>query len=610
MKILILALMFSSMNIQAKGIPDFENLAFLMQAFDDYSQQTLSSGLFSTVGADGQCGFSSIQAAINAGVDEIRVATNKVYTEKLTLIDINVNIRGGFVDCTQAINNNQSNSKSIIDHTGLNLGSIVALSGIQQRNTIILENLTLRDASSSGIEAFSADTIILLRNVLIDNNTLVPGAIAGGVGIFQGKTNLVMIDTIISNNSAEFAGGLYCSGFLSSVVMMGVSGISKNHAVGTSSSGNSGQAGGVFVTDNCAFSMYSGTAQTGPEILLGISANTANAEGGGIYIDGSSSVFLHGQGKTFDGVFFGDKTNPVNVSDNISDADLSGNEAGGGIYMNEVDARVNMNGGLIKDNIGSKAGGIYVNDGAEFSARRLKGGCWDDVRCNFFSGNIARDNNSGGALLNVQGTIDISQVYFEDNQAGTGTAIYALGASSSNRIDNSVFNHNSKPSNGLLDRYVIRASAGALVEIVHSTFADNNVQRSIFEISLDSEISIDSSIIHETSGINVFNDNHGFIDISCLITHNITDLFGVEIILTDPQFKDRNNRDYHLDASLSPAIDYCVAAPSGASFDIDNQVHGWDDPTVTNRGNNPNAVFDIGADETLNNDIIFKNGFE
>jgi len=103
MKTLILALMFSSMNIQSKGIPNFENLAFLMQSFDDYSQQTLTSGVFSTVGSDGQCGFSSIQAAINAGVDEIRVATNMVYTEKLTLTDVNVNIRGGFADCSKRL---------------------------------------------------------------------------------------------------------------------------------------------------------------------------------------------------------------------------------------------------------------------------------------------------------------------------------------------------------------------------------------------------------------------------------------------------------------------------------------------------------------------------
>ncbi|MCB1605031.1 MAG: hypothetical protein KDI59_10305 [Xanthomonadales bacterium] len=68
------------------------------------------------------------------------------------------------------------------------------------------------------------------------------------------------------------------------------------------------------------------------------------------------------------------------------------------------------------------------------------------------------------------------------------------------------------------------------------------------------------------------------------------------------------NRDFHIDSALSPAVDYCDNSKTGTlQQDIDYEIRGWDDPNVPG---NVFGAFDVGADETYENDVIFRNGFE
>ena len=99
--------------------------------------------------------------------------------------------------------------------------------------------------------------------------------------------------------------------------------------------------------------------------------------------------------------------------------------------------------------------------------------------------------------------------------------------------------------------------------------------------------------------------------VHCLLVHETDSFIGNSSVeVANPMFVDAANGDYHIDASLSPAVDYCNELNVMAQFkDIDSDVRGYDDPTVVN---NPvtNGAFDIGADETYDNDIIFADGFD
>jgi len=573
-----------------------------------YKAHMLNQTMFATVGADGSCDFNSIQTAINSHVGEVRVATNMVYNDKLVLNDIDIIIRGGFSTCTQANNNVQSSNHSVIDHTGLNLGAIVFISGTGIRNTIVLENLQLTGAESSGIETISADAEILLNNMRIDNNHLAIGAAGGGIAAFSGDTDFILIDSIVSDNSADFGGGINCSGADVSFIISGESGVSQNAAIGTLPNSSSGNGGGLFITDGCEVSIYSGTQNVNAQTMIGISGNQANANGGGFYVSQGAGVLLSGHRSNPNGGvdFYGDDSKPVNLNNNVSDL-LNSGTGGGGAYITDTDSFLIITGGLITNNISSNGGGVFNQNDATLFVTRLQKECWDSVRCNFFQNNIAKNNGNGGGIYNLSfSRILITNSYFEDNQAGLGTAIYAKdsGAVDDNRIDVSVFNHNSKASNGLNDRHVISLAAAGM-QISHSTFADNNVEEAVIGLDVNSSLRLVTSIVHESAGLVATEPANGSIVAGCMMVHDTTNI--PLSLVADPEFVDRNNRDYHLNPNLSPAIDMCSDFAVGLFRDIDFNERHWDYPGIDNTFGNPMSYSDAGADEVY--DIIFENGF-
>jgi len=575
-------------------------------------EKNQNAGSVSIIGIGSQCNFATIQAGIDSGAQELRIVNNIVFTETLMIVDQNINMRGGFNNCLDAFNNIQQENglqgvtHTKIDHTGLSTSSMVSIFGATQRNEVALEYFHLTGASTSPIESIGADVILRLNNVNIDHNIMENGNTGGGILIIGGSTTAIIVDTMITENEASSGGGIYCDSFQSAIVISGEkSGISQNSATGTNLTG---KGGAVYLTNGCNFTMTSGSKNINQSSTLGITGNSSKEHGGGVFANNGSDIFLIGQ--EFDGVGVVG-TFPINVSYNTSDSDNNGDEEGGGIYISGADSRLLIFGGLINHNTSPNGGGVYVNDDALMVAIKFEGNCWSPIHCNLFQGNIAT-NSTGGAIYNNQAQIAIGNSYFEDNQAGTGTAIYSTGNTATNVIVNSVFNHNSDSNNSLFDQFVIRAFDGAIVEIYYSTFADNDVQSSVFGISLTSSLTILSSIVDEISGL-VVNNNPGTIDANCLIANDLTNISGTNLVSTDPQFIDRNNRNYHLNPLLSPAIDFCediVINSNKLDIDIDDQIRGFDDPIIINRDNNPLATYDIGADESYGNEIIFIDGFE
>ena len=557
---------------------------------------------FLTVGGDAACDFNtttqSIQDAVDTGIEEVRIASNGLHNKTVNLTNRDVKLRGGFTDCGDAINDLQTTSTDLIVTVGT-LKSAIYISGNSQRRSIEIEHLNLTGLGLSALDVFNANVEISLKNVVMQNTVVVPngifpsGVFGGGVFIANSNVKFDMVDTLIMQNSAPKGGGIYCRGSAAEITMTGISGLAQNTSTG--------QGGGAYITEGCQFTIYSGSNNPDTQTTVGVSSNIADEEGGGIYVDLGGQVILNGHQDCSQDCI-GDNTNPVNVNHNQSNGGASGGERGGGIYMTGSGTNVAIYAVLFSENLSPNGGAIYVNDFASLDVERLSKDCWDPVRCNFFFKN--RAYATGGAIQNDQGFINISSSYFEENVGSTGSVLYAFGSNSHNNFESSVFNRNNTTGN---DDFVIRAAVSSNVEISHSTFADNFISNSsVFGITIDSELRLMSSIVHETDG-NVLNDSPGTVVIDCLMAHETSTFTGTNIFLDDPEFVDRENRDYHLDINSSPAIDVCDTSISNIHFrDIDYDEFGTDDIDV----NDISGPFDIGADEAVFSDIIYKNGFE
>ena len=584
-------------DFQNQGFDNI-NLSNFLGSYDLGADEVYPQN-FVTIGGDASCDFNTstdtIQDAIRTGIGEIRLANTGNYNQSFTIDNIDIKISGGYANCDDAINNNLSATKTSILGTIGPVESIIYIRGSTLRNSIILENLILTGADNSAITAIDVNATIQLNNVNIQQNNLANGFSGGGIFMSGGNADFSLIDTLISQNSANRGGGIYCLGSELSVSLFGNSGVSLNTAAG--------EGGGVFVSSGCQLTIYSGTSSPTALSLKGISANLADAQGGGIYADLGAKVVLYGHQLCTDGCI-GDNSNPVNVNHNRSDADSSGSERGGGIYLTGAGTTVDIYAGLISENISPNGGGIYINDLASLTVARLFEDCWDNVKCNYFFKNSSIGAGTGGAIQSDQGSLNISSTYFEENESRTGSALYAFGGNSISIIEGSVFNHNNNQGTG--DKFVIRAAAAAKVVVVHSTFADNFIQNSsTFGITPNSELNLFSSIIQDTDG-SVLDINPGATIIDCVMTHETSSFTGTDVFLNDPGFVDSNNRNYHLSPN-SLAIDVCDNSQSMTQFtDIDFEGRGAENIDVINI----NGAFDIGADETLGNDIIFNNGFE
>lgn len=603
--------------------------------YSEKSQANLESGVMNrgggiaTVGNDNACDFrignTRIQDALDDFNDytELRLADNTTYTENIVITDRTITIRGGFANCTDAANNIQTSSARTVISGELNSKATVTIRTIDETvvSLVTLENLEITEGGGlegeqevGGIGASDANLVLSLERVDIKQNDVTNQVSAGGINVFNNNPNsssgVLMNDVKILNNTGSQGGGIHCSGQNNSITIEGISSIAFNEAQ---------NGAGLFLDNGCTLNMYSGQEVGNVGTLFdGVTLNEASEDGGGLYVSGGAKAHFLGSKVCVNSVsgqcliYAGSNSTVANISSNTA-----GNN-GGGVFITDNGSEVIVDtGALVANTAMSNGGGVYAKDGAHFvmqwqddDAFEIQRNCALQGKCSLINGNSAE--TFGGAVIAVTGAkAEIYRTVIEKNNAASGSVAYVSGEDTVLQIDGAVIidNGSSDGSDNFLFRTFNGVNSTIGLQIRNTTIADNRFFEELFG-NQNSAINIQGSIISEPGVSNLYESLGGNATFICVVVNEAGSLSGAnftqQIVEEDPQFIDRANGDYHLNAAVSPAVDLCSISDNSLDFDIDLELRGFDDPLTSN----VNGVYDAGADETYSSDIIFKDGFE
>ena len=145
------------------------NIALNLVHANKISQQNNAIVDFVTVGDDGACDFrvgvNKIQNAIDSGSSEIRIASNTTYEENIVIDGVlfDLSIKGGYADCIQAENDNQSNEiedRAVITRANGQVTPVFRIRNLPSGVTTSFENLKIiggnsQNQGSGGSVSFS-----------------------------------------------------------------------------------------------------------------------------------------------------------------------------------------------------------------------------------------------------------------------------------------------------------------------------------------------------------------------------------------------------------------------------------------------------------------------
>ena len=556
-----------------------------------------------TVGADGNCQYGLIKSAINvanangtADHYEIRVAHNTTYNENLVLLKKNLTLKGGYANCTDAINDVTDNSHTEIDgSTDIEDVPVIIVSNnnTNVRNLINIINFDITGGIGTmtnpggGIHIKDNNIEITIENSLIFDNEGLQG---GGIYAEGDTTTVYLKDTILVLNNALNGGGMYCDA--AQILMYGNSGISANNANGT---GLNGSGGGLYATNACEFNLFSGT-DGGLLDFRGIAGNTANRDGGGIYADLGTQVILMGY------FFFGDFGNndePINITNNKSNLSAS-TRSGGGIYAADSDTNISAYATIINNNetlagTSSTSAAMYIFQ-ADFSLEKLNSPCWDQIKCNQIVGNkVFGSNSSNAGIIALTGSdIKIKNTWISGHSASSNVFIYGQAISAT--IEGNVFTANGGSSlDGNTSLLSFWGDADG-ISVANNTFVNNEINGALIRINNTPTMLVHGNIFKENNNVDILDVASGTssnVQFNCMITHENQSISGSSIFVDDPEFVNEGNEDFHL-MPTSPAIDLCGSSVYSANTkDIDNESRAWDDLLTDNN----NGTYDAGADE-------------
>ena len=574
---------------------------------DQFKLNTVSIGIGSNCDFDVNNG-DTLNDALSSTATEIRLVNNTTYVGQFVPTR-GVSLRGGYNSCADAINDIQGSTKSVLDGNN-NSGTILIL---QVNGNYFLENLTITNGQTTGhgggIALTASDLNVSLDGLLIENNT---ANLGGGIYKKDGFNALLTIkDSIIKSNLATTDGGGIYFGNDGELVVYGETEIKSNTA--------RRNGGGIMIRGVPSSSTSGSTIATfvaGENLTSGIFNNGANITGGGMFMI-EANVNILGGIRQLSGIGEVGFANS-NYIINSNQASLTGNGSGGGIFI--YDSIVDAQAITITSNSSNFIGGgigLFSNaDGANHLTitRPSSSSCQTtNIGCNIISNNKATTGggiySSGNHLSN--GLIEIEATNFNNNRADLATI--ASVTSTKLVIRSSVmYDNGNLAAGGYQDDYAFSVGgANGILEINQSTAVNNRVSTAFIKNNIAKLRSYVNLFYNENSGGPWLENVQGVTldsQFNCQLVdsaNNSNDSSNDTLTVTPTElatyFISTATHDFHL-KNTSSLIDYtgdnCVENPGNlASFkDIDGHIR--------------TLKRDLGADESLIFDLIFKNGME
>jgi hypothetical protein len=576
-----------------------------------------------TVGDDAACGYTSIQAAVDAaaahpGEDYVWIASNRSYTgQNIVINNQDVDVEGGFTDCSDF---DIDTELTTVSGAGNNGGAVFAIRG---NSNVLLRNLFIRGADRSG--GASGGGIDYVGNggltVMVSSVSFNSAGYGGGINVqSSGGPAYLTIGhgTLILNNTAYTSGGgIRLEGDAHLFALEDKTLIGYNAAPG-------GYGGGLEVIGPATADIGSPGYNGSPVIQF----NDA-LYGGGIAIVGEED----GEGSATVRLFTRDPQHPVQVSGNTA------TNTGGGVFLQPKTTFTTSNwlyaGATlcafdfrIDDNVAQEGSAIYSDsdtfnlglddfggtihlttrfDACDFPQPVTALGavpCATGTVCNTVNGNIAQTaagEPTGGSTILVQneGFVDIYGLRMQDN----------VGAQAMRMFDSLTFIQNCLLTDNTYTHELLlfqQERGNHSSEFRGCTFANNalgttSVIRSQYELNL-------YNMLFAEPGVHAVNmEAESSLTVSHIVASDATGLPTQSgVVQGNAIFVNAAAREYHL-TRQSLGVDF---APAGGGTDIDRHGHDIDLFDVPN----VYGTRDLGAFEVQvgcsRADTIFCNGYD
>jgi hypothetical protein len=562
------------------------------------------SSAYVTVGATNDCDYASLEDAYNDADPFVRVTTEVIHNDVFTISKTKW-YTGGYSTCALAESGTQSDNHTKWTNNGGN--PIVDIDTGASNSIVVIDQFEIYNGDNSvsgltgGIKARGNVSLAIANSLIHDNES----KYGGGINLNGDDVRVTVTNSRIYNNSALDGGGVDCSNG-ASFTLLEQSTIKNNNS--------SRDGGGIFAISNCQVSIRSGDSEPPFQADLGIVGNTAQEQGGGIYISIGADVEL-----------MGNNQHPASIVGNVSNIDTNSVVIGGGGVYLRGDGNIPSDGttfsgtnARIDFNIAKHAGaGIAVTNGATFTMNRSEEACWDNDKCSSLTQNILTDATGDGAagyMYNVS-SANISGTYIADNQANYSAA-FALNLVGTLRLEGNLIVGNTSFTQPFASELFSLSGNNGLasnLDFYYNTLVDNNagVSFNLDGASSQQWLQIYNSIIRDQGDIISANGAiDPFLNINCNYVHETDSLTAattsVDNYNLNPGFVDSGTRDYHL-AANSLAQDLCNENMIQSNYkDLNGNTRGVDNLDIGNlRG-----TFDAGAYEFTANDVIFSNSFD
>ena len=548
-----------------------------------------------TVGGDGACGYNFIQDAIDAaannpGEDYVFIASDREYGDQhLVVTDQDVDIVGGFPDCTQ-LGDAGLLQTTIGGTSGHSVFEIEGSSHVYMSN-LVITGAVMDDSHHGGGIYFGGAGDLTVRFSWVFLNQAGYG---GGIAVNpSGPTTLNLIGSTVSANTAlDTGGGIQIEG--PTTLTTGIEAGNTNYIANNAALGNLGDGGGIKVIGPAIANIASSV----------VDLNTA-AAGAGI------SAIATSQGPAYVNLYTTNPDIPVTLYGNAA------GQSGGGVFLLSngsnlaklcafdfaIDANTAVYGGAIMaatDDNGDGSLAFLNSDGCDRPADAVA--CTPGAACNEINDNISSTSEFAGTIhVASAGALSASRVAMRRNTAFS-LIWFDADAEPSNGGGDYVHLHDCLLVDNTIAGNLLHAVGGAAqTQVIFDTctLANNAMGDNNYVIGADTNFAeVTNSIIYQPNQPSfIFFGPVGDLTARYILTNDTIPFTGYDGIVDGaPQFADAANGDYH-QALTSPGVDF---APANDGVDLDGNPRTLDLTDIVNQW----GPLDVGAYEIQAGKIV------